>query len=306
MAQILKQVNAHGELLLKKPRIIFVSVIVALFLSSCVTMPDFSKKVDPLKLFEPDASIYAQLKVQDNEELFKSMLTKNILEIDQNSIDIIMERSHAMYFAIYDKSSKYGVSTHVVVQGAFPSFYVNTMLNKRRGWNEKTAVVNGFEYEYKEHITGIQLAVLSSNYLVIATKNVSNVQYNYDNKIENNIQWPLIYDEYGYSTPVNTAFTNSNTFTMYIPKARTLLSSAFDIPLEIAADYAYGAVTKTQQDAYKIDIQLQVEESILVKGTMALLKLATRGTDLKLDLLDGDVIVVSNLPFDAFNFFNVK
>ena len=289
---------------MKKLNFIAVAIFVLLLLSSCAGMPDFSKEIDPLVLFNEDAAIYAQLKVQDNEDLFRSMLSKNILEIDKNSLDIIVEKSHSMYFAIYDKNSKKGTSTDVVVQGMFPPFYLDIALNPLKGWEEKTETVNGKEYKYKEHITGIKLAVISTNYIVLSTNDVTNLQYRYDTAAQNTTNWPIVYTSADRGLPVNEAFQESKSFTLYFPKAKSLLSSAFDIPLEIAAVYAYGSVRTIAQDDYNLDLQLKVEESKLLKGTMALLKLATMGTELKLDLINDDVITVSNLPFDAFSFFN--
>ena len=291
---------------MKKLNGFLISIVIILIFSSCAGMPDFSKEIDPLILFEKDAAIYAQLKVQDNEELFKSMLSKNLIEIDKNSLEIIIDKSHAMYFAVYDKNSKSGTSTDVVVQGAFPPFYLDVALNPLKGWEEKKATVNGKDYKYKEHITGIKLAVISTNYIVLSTKDVSNLQYRYDTATENTTDWPIVYTSADRGIPVNKAFQESNSFTLFFPEAKSLISSAFDIPLEIAADYAYGEVNTISDEEYTIDMQLKVESSALLKGTMTLFKLATRGTNLKLDLINDDVITISNLPFDTFSFFNAE
>ncbi len=280
----------------------FGCLIVIVLLAGCATMPDFTTHVDPLTIFDEDAAVYAHIKIAGNEDILESLILQSVADIDEESLDIILERSHSLYIAVFDDKEPY---VQLALQGSFPTFFVNASLNKSRGWQNESTSINGSTYKYKQYIGGIQLSTLSSNLIVLSTNNVSIMQDRFKHSNFNAMNFPTAYDENGLTSTINTLFMNSDSISLYFPKAESLVSSILQLPIDLAIVYAFGKITLIDDENFLLSIQLKMEDERVARGTMTLLRIALLGTNINAELLDDGIIALSDLPLNVTYLENI-
>ncbi len=275
------------------------TILIILALTGCATMPDFTKEIDPLTIFDENATMYAHVKISGNEGVLENLILNNIEGMDEDSLDTILERSHSLYIAVFEETASTPAYIQLALQGSFPVLFVNASLNSNRGWQNHSADIDGSTYRYKQHSTGIELATLSSNLIVLSSHNVSRMQNRFMKSLFNTIVFPVAYDEQGIANSINTLFMNDSSIAFYFPEAKSLISSMIPIPIELAVDYAYASITIIDDENFLLSVQLKMQDERLARGTMTLLSLALLGSNIKAELLEGGIIALSDLPLSA-------
>ncbi len=285
---------------MKKHNILFgITIVIIVALTGCASMPDFTQEIDPLTIFDENATMYAHIRISGNEGVLENLILNNIEGMDEDSLDTILERSHSLYIAVFEETTTNPAYMQLALQGSFPVLFVNASLNSNRGWETQNANIDGSTYRYKQHSSGMELATLSSNLIVLSSYNVSSMQNRFMKSLFNTIVFPVAYDEQGVSNSINTLFMNDSSIAFYFPEAKSLISSMLPIPIELAVDYAYASVSIVDDENFLLSIQLKMQDERLARGTMTLLNLALLGTNINAELLDGAIIALSDLPFSA-------
>ncbi len=291
---------------MNKLKLILISICAIAILASCASMPDFTKQVSPLAIFDEDATLYAHVKIDGNENVLANLLLNNLTGIDKDSLDLVLGRSHSLYVAYYEGSSMSDSYIQLGLQGLFPQFLVNASLNNGNGWNNADKEINSTKYSYKVHsLTGLQLATVSPNLIVLSTNDVSGMQDRYANNILSEINWPVAYDDTGLLTSITSLFEDETSISLYFPKAKSLIPSILQAPIELAIDYAFAKIEIIDNENLSTDIQFKMESEKLARGTMTALKLFTIASDIEVQQLDETVIKLSNIPFNTSIFGNM-
>ncbi len=287
---------------MRKITLLITSIAFIIAFTGCSTLSGFMEETNPLPLFDEGATMYAHINVEGNESLIESIIYGNTTEIDKDAIDMILKRSTELYLAFYYNGSNSFPVIQLGLQGAFPTMLVNAALGESQGWQNESSTIDGAEYTYKKHATGIELSSISSNLVMVTTGKIAPIMDRYARGIENVQNWPVAYDENGVLGSLMDIFESSSSYSLYIPKIDTILPELLQIPVELPVKYAFGTITEREDSSMNLDLQLMMESERLASSTFTILRIATMASDLELELIDKDVIFIKNIPFAQVNY----
>ncbi len=285
---------------MKKLNFVFITILTIFLVTSCETLPIFTKDVDPITLFDSDASMYAHLAVKDNEAILETIVLSMTEEIDEGSLERILRQSTSVYFAVYEGTLGKPAYIQMALVGTFPSFLVNASLSENAGWKSYDADYNGRNYSYKEHITGFQLATVSSKIVVLSTKNVVPMQDRFnENDTTASVNWPTGYDTLGTESPILSLFNSTKTLSIYFPNARSLFSNFLQIPLELPIEYAFATIKSIEDDVFYLDAQIKINNPEIVIGPLSLLTLTMFRSSVEVEIIGTDTININGIPLNS-------
>ncbi len=285
---------------MKKHNILVLVTAILFVCTGCTTLPSFVEQTDPLSLFDEGAFMYAHINVEGNESLLESIISGSVPNIDKNSIETILQRSTQLYLAFYDGGTSAYPTVQLGLQGMFPTVLVNASLGSSKGWENTTSTVDGKKYTYKKHATGIELASISTSLVMVTTGDIAPIMDRHAKGIKNVQNWPEAYSGAGLLESITKIFETSSSVSLYIPKVDTLLPAILQAPIQLPVEYAFGTVTNSADNSMTLDLQLKMTSARLASGTMTMLKFATLGSDMTLELRGDDVIFINNIPFTSF------
>lgn len=303
MVQKLKLENLFGGSILKKhSTYVVVSLLFLIILASCKSLPDAQQDIDPFTLFDENASLYMSIPVIGNESHILQFATVLLPLIDTGSVEMLIERVDTLYIAIFtqqDLISRESTYFQLVATGSFPSFFVNIALSEKNGWTAITEDIDGVKYERKHTHLGFEIAIPTSDFIVVSNKNVLSMQQKYEQPEMLMLAWPSILDELGNETDVRMFLNNPDSTAVYIPMAGSLLPKILGAPIELAIDYAVGTITPYDENNLMLDLQLQMADSRATTAVMGLLGFASLMLDFIAEKKTNNIILLNNLILDS-------
>ncbi len=287
---------------MKKITFMGLSIAVLIALMGCASLTGFAEATNPIPLFDDGASLYAHISVKGNESLIETLVFNSTSDIDKKSLDSILSRSTTLYLALFGEQSNGLPKIQLALQGAFPTFLVNASLGSSQGWENESATINGAKYTFKKHVTGLELASISSSLVMVSTGSIAPTIDRYTRGIENTQNWPVAYNEAGVLDSILSIFETSSSVSVYIPQTKELLQTVLGIPLELPISYAFGIVTQHEDESITLDLQLKISNPSLVNNTLTVLRILSLASDIEAELIDEDIILVKNIPFTTLTY----
>lgn len=258
--------------------------------------------IDPITLFDGNASLYIRLPVLNNESIIRTFTTALIPRLHPDAINMLIEYTDTIYIAVFIQQGlllRESTYFQLAVQGRFPTVVLNAVLSEKNGWNQIEQTADGKRYSRKTTSFGLELAIPNSNFIFLSNKDVFSMQKRYEQSQPRILDWPSTYNDAGEKINIRLFFDNSDFVTMYIPMAQSLLPILFGIPLELAIEYAVGTIVPYDENTVMLNTQLHMVDSRSTQLAMALFGLATLGVDFIVKEWPNNIIILNDIILDS-------
>lgn len=278
------------------------SLLVLIVLSSCTSIPDGQPDLDPFTLFDKNASLYMSIPIVGNEELIRQFASALLPLVDNDSVEMLIERTDTLYIAIFaqqDLLSREATYFQLVARGNFPSFFINVALSEKNGWTKVREDIDGIKYERKKTHLGFEVAIPASNIIFVSNKNVLSMQQNYEESEMLVFDWPSPCDESNSETDARTLLSNPNSIAVYVPMAGSLLPKILGAPIKLAINYAVGTIIPHDGNNIMLSLTLKMADSRATTIALTLLGFASFGLDFLIEEKSNNIIILDNLILDS-------
>lgn len=255
----------------KKNFLSFFVLILGLIIcfSGCQTLQSVNT-FSAASVLPQDADLYVRLPVKTNQALCETLLSAYLPDLTDSNKQKLIISAETVFAAV--KTGENGKkSVNLAVEGKFP-FYTNFVLTDKNGWSKATKKEVSIKYMYYVHDTGFQLAIPTSNIVLLSSDSVLPMLHNCEENVLNNITGV---EQVSKREALLTSNIDSVSFYSENPKA--FIKSMIGLDISFGVAEAGGVLTSKKGDSankldYNLDMEFVLSEPRAIKATTFIVK----------------------------------
>lgn len=279
-----------------------VCCFILFFASSCKSAEKTIPEVDALSVLEEDSSVYFRIPVASHAEFVKKLLCSAVEGLTEDNADLIIPKIDTICAGIGSEEDAGRVQLSAA--GMIPPVALKTVFKEKHGWKSSASPVksvfskNLLPYTtYSRANTDYVLSLPALKNIVMA-KNIVPLLERYNKQYEAVVSTGLILapsDAWTSNTyEWMTESTDDIRFCVLRPQA--FLAALLGTEMRFALVCARGKFVEKENGVFTLSLELEFENSFVVKAASAALRLAF-GSQISISQPDPAILKLSDINF---------